>query len=135
MPFFFSCQRRHKRSLRDWSSDVCSSGLGRIVCCGAASQYDSDIDDVLQPGPTGIPQRLINGSLRMEGFAVADFQSEWAAALEVLSRHLESGALRAAVRIWEGLEHAPDALLAVLAGDSFGQAMVQVAPAPVRGCP
>src|SRR5438874_5358380 len=30
--FFFSSRRRHTRSLRDWSSDVCSSDLGtRIV--------------------------------------------------------------------------------------------------------
>src|SRR5947207_11819804 len=28
-PFFFSSRRRHTRSLCDWSSDVCSSDLGR----------------------------------------------------------------------------------------------------------
>src|SRR5438874_3985606 len=28
--FFFSSRRRHTRSLRDWSSDVCSSDLGDI---------------------------------------------------------------------------------------------------------
>src|SRR5690349_22095747 len=28
--FFFSCGRRHTRSLRDWSSDVCSSDLSDI---------------------------------------------------------------------------------------------------------
>src|SRR6266403_4818417 len=28
--FFFSSRRRHTRSLRDWSSDVCSSDLGSI---------------------------------------------------------------------------------------------------------
>src|SRR5690349_16036639 len=27
--FFFSSRRRHTRSLRDWSSDVCSEGLTR----------------------------------------------------------------------------------------------------------
>src|SRR5438105_14929498 len=27
--FFFSSRRRHTRSTRDWSSDVCSSDLGR----------------------------------------------------------------------------------------------------------
>src|SRR5438874_13216128 len=32
--FFFSSRRRHTRSLRDWSSDVCSSDL--IVGSGAA---------------------------------------------------------------------------------------------------
>src|SRR5690349_24760235 len=29
--FFFSSRRRHTRSLRDWSSDVCSSDLGVIL--------------------------------------------------------------------------------------------------------
>src|SRR6266536_4927229 len=37
--FFFSSRRRHTRSTRDWSSDVCSSDLesdriGRISRCG-----------------------------------------------------------------------------------------------------
>src|SRR5207249_8748658 len=30
--FFFSSRRRHTRSKRDWSSDVCSSDLGRRRC-------------------------------------------------------------------------------------------------------
>src|SRR6266403_4289944 len=36
--FFFSSRRRHTRSLRDWSSDVCSSDLGddAIVVVGVA---------------------------------------------------------------------------------------------------
>src|SRR5690349_22948134 len=29
--FFFSSRRRHTRSLRDWSSDVCSSDLHRVA--------------------------------------------------------------------------------------------------------
>src|SRR5207249_8643013 len=28
--FFFSSRRRHTRSKRDWSSDVCSSDLGKV---------------------------------------------------------------------------------------------------------
>src|SRR6266403_697753 len=36
--FFFSSRRRHTRSLRDWSSDVCSSDLRpRRQCRGALS--------------------------------------------------------------------------------------------------
>ena len=35
-----------------------------------------------------------------------------------------------AVQMWEGLESAPEALLAVLAGESFGQAVVRIAPDP-----
>src|SRR5204862_1655330 len=29
--FFFSSRRRHTRSLRDWSSDVCSSDLNKAI--------------------------------------------------------------------------------------------------------
>src|SRR5687768_10399456 len=32
--FFFSSRRRHTRCSRDWSSDVCSSDLRRIVLVG-----------------------------------------------------------------------------------------------------
>src|SRR6267378_1891348 len=32
--FFFSSRRRHTRSLRDWSSDVCSSDLHARPCAG-----------------------------------------------------------------------------------------------------
>src|SRR5207247_3863411 len=37
--FFFSSRRRHTRSTRDWSSDVCSSDLGR-QCLG---RLDDDV--------------------------------------------------------------------------------------------
>src|SRR5690349_22529830 len=43
--FFFSSRRRHTRSLRDWSSDVCSSDLalaaseaGRRAPCGSGDR-------------------------------------------------------------------------------------------------
>src|SRR5690606_39372770 len=32
--FFFSSRRRHTRFSRDWSSDVCSSDLGRVMVLG-----------------------------------------------------------------------------------------------------
>src|SRR5206468_10118678 len=32
IPFFFSSRRRHTRSDRDWSSDVCSSDLAAVPC-------------------------------------------------------------------------------------------------------
>jgi NADPH-dependent curcumin reductase CurA len=101
---------------------------GRIVCCGAVSQYDHDVDNVDQPGPRGVPQRLINKSLRMEGFEVADFQTEWGEAIDVLRGQLETGSLRQAVHLWHGLESAPDALTALLTGRNFGQGIVRLRP-------
>src|SRR6266496_4600216 len=43
--FFFSSRRRHTRSLRDWSSDVCSSdlGLGRSVIAISSRNADATI--------------------------------------------------------------------------------------------
>src|SRR3712207_9493202 len=37
MFFFFSSRRRHTRYWRDWSSDVCSSDLKRLIVDFAAS--------------------------------------------------------------------------------------------------
>src|SRR5690349_23626652 len=37
--FFFSSRRRHTRSLRDWSSDVCSSDLIDWLPCCACGTY------------------------------------------------------------------------------------------------
>src|SRR5438067_13114048 len=46
--FFFSSRRRHTRSKRDWSSDVCSSDLraGRIVDDLGDPHIGVDDDDV-----------------------------------------------------------------------------------------
>src|SRR5215207_11014694 len=38
--FFFSRRRRHTRSTRDWSSDVCSSDLDEAVQRGRAEDRD-----------------------------------------------------------------------------------------------
>src|SRR5699024_11441462 len=42
--FFFSSRRRHTRSKRDWSSDVCSSDLGRGVPYAAITSLMSRVD-------------------------------------------------------------------------------------------
>src|SRR5699024_8104527 len=38
--FFFSSRRRHTRSKRDWSSDVCSSDLAKVYSDGKWLTYD-----------------------------------------------------------------------------------------------
>src|SRR6267378_4562039 len=39
--FFFSSRRRHTRSLRDWSSDVCSSDLLACPACARLVHADA----------------------------------------------------------------------------------------------
>src|SRR5437868_10512954 len=58
--FFFSSRRRHTRSKRDWSSDVCSSDLGGHVYKARTAK---DMEPMLQ----AIAKDLQNGY--MLGFA------------------------------------------------------------------
>src|SRR6266513_5110400 len=48
---FFSSRRRHTRSKRDWSSDVCSSDLACSSCDGLGTRLELD-DDLLVPDKT-----------------------------------------------------------------------------------
>src|SRR5206468_10066990 len=49
---FFSSGRRHTRSDRDWSSDVCSSDLGRTAGCAGGSGPGSATNLYARYNPT-----------------------------------------------------------------------------------
>src|SRR5699024_11748782 len=69
--FFFSSRRRHTKSKRDWSSDVCSSDLywvtlwcgsdGLFDVCGLAESEDRD-DLVLAPFHRGVGDQVGDAS-------------------------------------------------------------------------
>src|SRR6266403_3486055 len=74
--FFFSSRRRHTRSLRDWSSDVCSSDLEHAARIGgrpathAAGEADQrghagigldDADDLPEARLHGLERRPLVG--------------------------------------------------------------------------
>src|SRR5204863_5200571 len=48
--FFFSSRRRHTRSLRDWSSDVCSSDL-HVVVDGEPAEDLGVLEGARDPAP------------------------------------------------------------------------------------
>src|SRR5207249_9179297 len=76
--FFFSSRRRHTRSKRDWSSDVCSSDLGGRLILGGTNTYTGSTT-ILQGALTigsdaGLgtaPDALIPGHLTLKGGALA----------------------------------------------------------------
>jgi NADPH-dependent curcumin reductase CurA len=95
---------------------------GRVVCCGAISQYDSG-----QPvGPANLPGLIVVKRLRMEGFIVFDFPEETPKALADLQGWVTSGQIKVVEDIVEGLENAPAALIGLLAGENRGKRMVRV---------
>jgi NADPH-dependent curcumin reductase CurA len=103
---------------------------GRVVCCGAVASYDTAQDAVLAPGPRGIPLLIVNKALRLEGFLTTDFMPEWGDALDQLTGWTQQGQLKAITKVWDGLDAAPAALVAMLAGENIGQVVVRVGPDP-----
>src|SRR5699024_11793779 len=67
--FFCSSRRRHTRSKRDWSSDVCSSDLGRVGGGGGAGvplpgwaiSLDEQFAKPLRTGSPAILPRVSDG--------------------------------------------------------------------------
>ncbi len=99
---------------------------GRVVCCGAISQYDSGAPT----GPRNLPGLVVVKRLRMEGFIVMDHVQDDPKALRALRSWVETGQIKVTEDIVEGLEAAPQALIGLLSGDNKGKRMVRVGPDP-----
>lgn len=107
--------------------DVLGSALfrmnthGRIVCCGAVSQYDTANP---APGPRGIPGLLVNNRVRMEGFLVFDYADRYAEARAQLRDWIEGGQMTLKLSEYHGLESAPQAFIDLLGGATTGSTIV-----------
>jgi hypothetical protein len=96
---------------------------GRIVCCGAVSQYDTTAPS---GSPRGIPGLLVNNRVRMEGFLVFDYADRYDAARAEMSSWIERGELVPRVTEFQGLASAPEAFVGLLHGDTIGTTIVRV---------
>ena len=97
---------------------------GRVVCCGAVSQYDKAPP---QHGPRGVPGLIVTKRLRIEGFVVMDLYDDREAALAQLRAWVEAGRLKVQEDVIDGFENLPAALIGLLAGENRGKRMVKVA--------
>jgi NADPH-dependent curcumin reductase CurA len=97
---------------------------GRVVCCGAVSQYNATTPS----GPRNVPGLIVVKRLRMEGFIVMDFAAEDGQALSSLKNWVEEGRIVVVEDIVEGIENASAALIGLLAGENLGKRMVRVGP-------
>lgn len=97
---------------------------GRIVCCGAVSQYDGG--SLGQQGIRGIPGLIVVKRLTMKGFIVIDHYKDRERALRDLGAWVASGQLKVTEDIIDGLENTPAALIGLLAGDNIGKRMVRI---------
>jgi NADPH-dependent curcumin reductase CurA len=99
---------------------------GRVVCCGAISQYES----TAPTGPRNLPGVLVVKRLRMEGFIVMDWAHNDAKAIRAMEGMIARGQLKVTEDIVDGLENAPAALIGLLNGNNKGKRMVRVSADP-----
>lgn len=96
---------------------------GRIVCCGAVSQYDTAAPS---GSPRGLPGLLVNNRVKMEGFLVFDYEPRYDEARTAMSAWIASGELRPRVSEFAGLAEAPRAFIELLGGANIGTTIVRV---------
>jgi NADPH-dependent curcumin reductase CurA len=96
---------------------------GRIVICGAVSQYNNTV----MQGPKNYMQLLVQRA-RMEGFVVFDYLPRYGEAAREIAGWLASGKLKAREDIVSGLETFPQQLVKLFTGENFGKLILQVAP-------
>ena len=97
---------------------------GRVVACGAISQYNAT---ELPLGPRNL-FLLVTKRLRMEGFIISDHYDRLPAFLAEVAPWVRDGSVRYRETIVNGIEHAPDAFIGLLAGENVGKMLVKVGP-------
>ncbi len=95
---------------------------GRIALCGMISQYNAT---EMPPGPSAIIM-AIGKSIKIEGFVVSvhadmlpDFQRD-------MAQWISEGKVKWHETVFEGIEKAPEAFLALFNGQNFGKCLVKL---------
>jgi NADPH-dependent curcumin reductase CurA len=103
----------------------CVNERGRIALCGLISQYNA----TEPPPPMTNLFKLIARSIRMEGFIVRNYSTEYPAAAATLGRWVREGKIRFREAIHDGLDAGPEAFLSLFSGANQGKVMVRLDPA------
>jgi NADPH-dependent curcumin reductase CurA len=96
---------------------------GRIVCCGAVSEYNAGKPS---PGPKGVPALLVTRRLRMEGFIVMDFFATRGKAEAELAQWHREGKIKSPAELVHGFENIPAALIRLFQGSHYGKLLVDL---------
>jgi NADPH-dependent curcumin reductase CurA len=94
---------------------------GRVVLCGAVSEYEG--------GPSHGPRnmfQIVAKSLQLRGFRAGSFTDRTAEMRTVLGTLLSEGRLTLREHVVDGLESAPEALVALLNGGNTGKVLVRL---------
>ena len=95
--------------------------FGRIVACGMISAYNNS-EPV--PGPNNL-MYIVGKKLRIQGFIISDHEDMRADFEKDMSQWIIDGKIRARETVFEGIESAVDAFLALFTGKNFGKMVVK----------
>jgi NADPH-dependent curcumin reductase CurA len=95
--------------------------VGRVALCGAISQYEQS-----PIGPRNLFQATAN-NLTLRGFRGSSYVDRMEEMQRQVGAWLREGRIRYRESVVDGLEHAPDALVAMLAGEMIGKTLVRIA--------
>jgi NADPH-dependent curcumin reductase len=101
------------------------AGGGRIVICGAISQYNNTTPI---KGPSNYLSLLVNRA-SMRGFVVSDYAGRYGEAAREMAGWLAAGKLKSREDIVEGLETFPETFLKLFKGENVGKLVLKIADA------
>ncbi len=96
---------------------------GRVICCGAVSQYDGP---GTAAGPRGVPGLIVVKRLTVRGFVVMDDAWLYPEADRRMAKWAQEGELALAEDIISGFENTPAALIGLLAGENIGKRIIKL---------
>ena len=96
---------------------------GRVALCGAIAGYDREDPP---PAPRNLFQATAN-ELTLRGFRGSSYVHLMDEMQATVAGWLSAGKLRYRESIVDGLEHAPEALVRMLAGETVGKTLVRIA--------
>jgi NADPH-dependent curcumin reductase CurA len=98
--------------------------FGRIVLCGMISQYNLSS---LPVGPSNLFLAITN-RLKLQGFIVRDHYNMLNEFYADMSKWISEGKIKWDETVFEGLENAPKAFLALFKGENTGKMLVKIGP-------
>src|SRR5215213_8873039 len=98
--------------------------FGRIVLCGMISQYNLSS---LPAGPSNLFSAITN-RLKLQGFIVRDHYNMLNEFYADMSKWISEGKIKWDETVFEGLENAPKAFLALFKGENTGKMLVKIGP-------
>jgi NADPH-dependent curcumin reductase CurA len=90
--------------------------------CGLISDYNAT-----EPYRIRNFRAVLVNRIRLQGMIVFDWRSRYGEALAALGGYLAQGKLKYRESVLEGIDNAPQGLIALLKGQNFGKQLVKLA--------